>query len=59
MVLFTRCKNKSAISPECVCKVLAQNTRQITFYSLLKLALLGYESKRPAFEYVALMSLSL
>ncbi len=28
---------------ECVCEVLAQNTRQVIFFSLLKLPLLGYE----------------
>ncbi len=33
-------QNKYLISPECVCEVLAQNTRQIIFYSLLKLPLL-------------------
>ncbi len=42
------------MSPECVCEVLAQNTRQINLYSLLKLPLLGYEPKRTDFEYVAL-----
>ncbi len=37
------------MSPEHICDVLAQNTSQINFYSLLKLPLLGYD-----FEYVAL-----
>ncbi len=40
--------------PECVCEVLAQNTQQIIFYSLLKLPLLEYEPKRSDIEYVAL-----
>ncbi len=42
------------MSSECVCEVLAQNTRQIIFYSLLNLPLLSYEPKRSVFEYVAL-----
>ncbi len=42
------------MSPERICEVLAQYTPQINFYSLLKLPLLGYEPKRPVFEYVAL-----
>ncbi len=42
------------MSPGCVCEVLAQNNRQIIFYSLLKLPRLGYEPKRSDFEYVAL-----
>ncbi len=42
------------MSPEYVCEVWAQNTRQIISYSLLKLPLLGYEPKRAVFEYVAL-----
>ncbi len=42
------------MSPECVCEVLAQNTRQIIFYSLLKLPLFGYETKRSDIECVAL-----
>ncbi len=42
------------MSPERICEVLAQYTPQINFYSLLKLALLGYEPKRAEFEYVAL-----
>ncbi len=42
------------MSPERICEVLAQNTRQINFYSLLKLQLLGYEPNRAEFEYVAL-----
>ncbi len=46
------------MSPECVCEVLAQNTQQIIFYSLLKLPLLGYEPKSAVFEYVALMQMS-
>ncbi len=33
-----------------VCDVLAQNTQHIICYSLLKLPLLGYESKRSDFE---------
>lgn len=39
------------MSPECVCEVLAQNTLQIIFYSLLKLPLLGYEPKRAVFVF--------
>ncbi len=35
----------SLMSPERICEVLAQNTRQINFYSLLKLPLLEYEPK--------------
>ncbi len=42
------------MSPERICEVLAQNTQQIIFYSLLKLPLLVYEPKRAVFEYVAL-----
>ncbi len=42
------------MSPECVCKVLAQNTLQIIFYSLFKLPLLGYEPKRAIFVFVPL-----
>ncbi len=42
------------MSPERICKVLAQNTPQINLYSLLKLPLLGYEPKRADFDYVAL-----
>jgi len=34
------------MSPECVCEVLAQNTPQIMFYSMLKLPLLVAEQKR-------------
>jgi hypothetical protein len=39
------------MSPECVyvCEVLAQNTPQITCYSMLKLPLLGGEQKRAVF----------
>ncbi len=33
----------------CVCVILAQNTPQLIFYSLLKLPLLGYEPKRTIF----------
>ncbi len=46
------------MSPECVCEVLAQNTRQIIFYSLLKLPLLGYEPNRADIECFALMQIS-
>ncbi len=43
------------MSPEHICEVLAQNTPQIHFYSLLKLPLLGYETKRADLDfYVAL-----
>ncbi len=42
------------MSPERMCEVLAQNTPQINFYSLLKLPILEYEPKRSEFEYVAL-----
>ncbi len=42
------------MSPERICEVLAQNTPQINVYSLLKLALLGYEPNRADFKYVAL-----
>ncbi len=49
---------KVDLSPECVCEVLAQNTQQIIFYSLLNLPRLGYEPKRAVFEYVALMQMS-
>ncbi len=42
------------MSPEHICEVLAQYTPQINFYSLLNLALLGYEPKRADFECVAL-----
>ncbi len=38
------------MSPERICEVLAQNTPQIIFYSLLKLPLLGYEPKRSDIE---------
>ncbi len=50
--------NKSLMSPERICKVLAQNTPQRNLYSLLKWSLLGYEPKRADFEYVALMQMS-
>ncbi len=33
------------MSPEHLCEVLAQNTQQIMFYSLLKLPLLGYANE--------------
>ncbi len=46
--------NKSLMFPECICVVLAQNTRQIIFNSLLKLPLLGYEPKRADFVFVPL-----
>ncbi len=46
MLLFTRSSHKSLMSPERIYEVLAQNTQQIIFYSLLKWALLGYEPKR-------------
>ncbi len=39
---FYKMWNKSLMSPERICDVLAQNTPQIIFYSLLKLPLLGY-----------------
>ncbi len=42
------------MSPKCMCEMLAQNTPQINLYSLLELPLLGYETKRADFEYVAL-----
>ncbi len=42
------------MSPECVCEVVAQNTRQIIFYSLLKSPLLWYDPNRSEFEFVAL-----
>ncbi len=42
------------MSPQCVYEVLAQNTRQMIFYSLLKLPLLGYELKGSDIENVAL-----
>ncbi len=42
------------MSPESIWEVLVQNTPQINLYSLLKLPLLGYESKRADFKYVAL-----
>ncbi len=51
---FLQDVNKSLMSPERICEILAQNTPQINFYSLLKLPLLGYEPKRADFEYVAL-----
>ncbi len=44
----------SLISPERICEVLAPNTPQINLYSLLKLPLLWFETKRVDFEYVAL-----
>ncbi len=53
MLLFTRHKHY-LMSPECVCKVLAQNTPQIIFHSLLKLPLLGYEEKHAVFVFVPL-----
>ncbi len=42
------------MSSECMCEILAKNTPHINFYSLLKLALFGYEPKHADFEYVAL-----
>ncbi len=51
---FYKMYNKSIMSPERICEVLAQNTPQKVFYSLLKLALLECEPKRADFEYVAL-----
>uniref|UniRef100_A0A8C2H4V6 Si:ch73-21k16.5 n=1 Tax=Cyprinus carpio TaxID=7962 RepID=A0A8C2H4V6_CYPCA len=42
------------MSPECVCKVLAQNTTQIIFYSLFNLPLLWYEPKCAIFVFVPL-----
>ncbi len=42
------------MSPESVCEVLAQNTPQIIFYSLLKLPLLGYEPKLTVSVFVPL-----
>ncbi len=42
------------MSPELICEVLAEYTPQIKFYSLLKLPVLGCETKRAEFEYVAL-----
>ncbi len=53
MFLFTRCKI-SLWYFQCIYDVLAQNTWQIILYSLLKLPLLGCETKRADFEYVAL-----
>ncbi len=41
------------MSPECVCEVVAQNTRRI-IYSLLKSPLLWYDPNRSEFEFVAL-----
>ncbi len=51
---FYKMLNKSLMFPECICVVLAQNTRQIIFNSLLKLPLLGYEPKRADFVFVPL-----
>ncbi len=40
---FYKMSNKTLMSPERICEVLAQYTPQIHFYSLLKWPLLGFE----------------
>ncbi len=53
MPLFTLCKCRSQVSPECICEVSAQNTPQIIYYIILKMPILS-GSRNMLFLYMSL-----
>ncbi len=54
MPLFTVCKCRSQVSPDCVCEVSAQNTPQIIYDIILKNAYFERKQKRAVFVIVSL-----